>query len=258
VAVIAANGDRPNDVRLVAYVVPGRGEVPTAGVLRDFVKRRLPSAFVPSAFVLLEALPLGPTGKLDRRALPAPEATRDAREIVRLRDGGERTPLFFFHGDLNGGGFYTLTLARRLAPDRTFWVVQPLGLHGRPAPMTIEAMARVHVEQVIAACPEGPLVLGGYCNGGLVAYETARLLTAAGRRVDRLVLIATDADTRFRRLRWPVAATAHLMGLGSAGAVEQFGRLRHFADRIRELDARHQLRFVTHSAARLGGQLSRR
>jgi amino acid adenylation domain-containing protein len=343
VAVIAANGDRPNDVRLVAYVVPGRGEAPTAGVLRDFVKRRLPSAFVPSAFVLLEALPLGPTGKLDRRALPAPQATRDAREIVRargplklqlaevwrellgvpevgatddffdlgghsllavrmlqrvhdlygaalplavlytnptidglsealiasepaefqaplvrLRDGGERTPLFFFHGDLNGGGFYTLTLARRLAPDRTFWVVQPLGLHGRPAPTTIEAMARVHVEQVIAACPEGPLVLGGYCNGGLVAYETARLLTAAGRHVERLVLVATDADTRFRALRWPIAAAARLMGLGPEGALEQFGRVRYFADRLRELDTTGQAAFLTRAAARLARQVARR
>ena len=343
VAVVAADGERPNDVRLVAYVVPGRGVPPTAADLRDFVKRRLPSAFVPSTFMLLDALPVGPTGKLDRRALPAARPMRDTRPIVRargplklqlaeiwrellgvpqvgatddffelgghsllavrmlqrvqdlygaalplavlytnptidglsealiasepaefqaplvrLREGGTRPPLFFFHGDINGGGFYTLTLARRLASDRAFWVVHPLGLHGQPAPVTIEAMARVHVEQVLAACPEGPLVLGGYCNGGLVAYETARLLTAAGRRVERLVLIATDADTRFRRLRWPVAATAHLMGLGSAGAVEQFGRLRHFADRIRELDARHQLRFVTHSAARLGGQLSRR
>jgi len=343
VAVVAADGERPNDVRLVAYVVPGRGVPPTTADLRDFVKRRLPSAFVPSAFMLLDALPLGPTGKLDRRALPAARPTRDTRAIVRargplklqlaeiwrellgvpqvgatddffelgghsllavrmlqrvhdlygtslplavlytnptidglsealiasepaefqaplvrLREGGTRPPLFFFHGDINGGGFYTLTLARRLASDRAFWVVHPLGLHGQQAPVTIEAMARVHIQQVLAACPEGPLVLGGYCNGGLVAYETARLLTAAGRRVERLVLIATDADTRFRRLRWPVAATAHLMGLGSAGAVEQFGRLRHFADRIRELDARHQLRFVTHSAARLGGQLSRR
>ncbi|HEY3101336.1 MAG TPA: thioesterase domain-containing protein, partial [Methylomirabilota bacterium] len=191
-------------------------------------------------------------------ALIANEPAEFQAPLVRLRDGGTRPPLFFFHGDINGGGFYSLTLARRLASDRAFWVVHPLGLHGRPAPVTIEAMARVHVEQVLAACPEGPLVLGGYCNGGLVAYETARLLTAAGRRVERLVLIATDADTRFRRLRGPITAAARVMGLGSAGAVEQFGRLRHFADRIRELDARRQLSFATRSTARLVGQLARR
>src|SRR5262249_10512960 len=80
--------------------------------------------------------------------------------------------------------------------------------HDSRAPAPIEAMARVHLEQVIGACPDGPLMLGGYCNGGLVAYETARLLTAAGRRVERLVLIATDADTRFSRLRWPIAVAS--------------------------------------------------
>jgi thioesterase domain-containing protein len=190
-------------------------------------------------------------------ALIASEPAEFQAPLVRLRDGGARTPLFFFHGDLNGGGFYTLTLARRLAPDRTFWVVQPLGLHGRPAPMTIEAMARVHVEQVIAACPEGPLVLGGYCNGGLVAYETARLLTAAGRHVERLVLVATDADTRFRALRWPIAAAARLMGLGPEGALEQFGRLRYFADRLRELDTAGQSAFLARAAARLARQVAR-
>ena len=344
VAVIAVDGDRPNDVRLVAYVVPGHADAPTTADLRNFLKRRLPSAFVPSAFVLLEKLPVGPTGKLDRRALPmAAPATRATCEparahgplklqlaevwrellgapevgttddffelgghsllavrmlqrvddlygtslplavlytnptidglaealiaskpaefqtpLVRLRDGGTRAPLFFFHGDVNGGGFYTLTLARRLASDRGFWVVHPLGLHGQPAPTTIEAMARVHAEQVFAACPDGPLVLGGYCNGGLVAYETARLLTAAGRRVERLVLIATDADTRFSRLRRPIAAAARLVGLGPEGALEQFGRLRYFADRLGELDTRGRIVFLIRTAARLTQQVGRR
>src|SRR5207248_3803027 len=191
-------------------------------------------------------------------ALIASKPAEFQAPLVRLREGGTRPPLFFFHGDINGGGFYTLTLARRLASDRAFWVVHPLGLHGQQAPVTIEAMARVHVEQVLAACPEGPLLLGGYCNGGLVAYETARLLTAAGRRVDRLVLIATDADTRFRRLRPPIAGVARLIGLGPDGALEQFGRLRYFADRMRELDARRRAAFVALSAARLARQLAHR
>jgi thioesterase domain-containing protein len=178
--------------------------------------------------------------------------------LVRLREGGARAPLFFFHGDINGGGFYTLTLARRLATDRPFWVVHPLGLHGQPAPTTIEAMARVHVEQLMAACPNGPLVLGGYCNGGLVAYETARLLSDAGRRVERLVLIATDADTRFRRLRLPIGVVARALGLGPEGELEQFGRLRYFASRMRALDARGRMAFVSRSGARLTRQVARR
>jgi len=59
--------------RLVAYVVPAGPQVPTPSVLRSFLNQVLPDYMVPAAFVLLDALPVGPTGKLDRTALPAPE-----------------------------------------------------------------------------------------------------------------------------------------------------------------------------------------
>ncbi|HYH46090.1 MAG TPA: amino acid adenylation domain-containing protein, partial [Thermoanaerobaculia bacterium] len=74
-AVVAARsrGDRTTD--LVAYVVPhgGPGAV-EAAALRELARERLPAYMVPAAFVLLERLPLSPSGKVDRRALPAPPA----------------------------------------------------------------------------------------------------------------------------------------------------------------------------------------
>jgi amino acid adenylation domain-containing protein/thioester reductase-like protein len=70
--VVAVREDRPGQKRLVAYVVPGAGDI-TAADLRAFLKGELPDYMVPSAFVLLEALPLTPSGKVHRASLPAPE-----------------------------------------------------------------------------------------------------------------------------------------------------------------------------------------
>ncbi len=65
---------RPGDLHLVAYAVPAEGSGATTESLRAALRERLPELMVPTLWVLLPALPRTPNGKVDRKALPAPEA----------------------------------------------------------------------------------------------------------------------------------------------------------------------------------------
>jgi amino acid adenylation domain-containing protein len=75
-AVVVAAGDLGAEKRLVAYVVPGQQRVVTVNALRDWLGEQLPGYMVPATFVVLEAIPLDPNGKPDRRLLPDPFLAR--------------------------------------------------------------------------------------------------------------------------------------------------------------------------------------
>ncbi|MDB6124520.1 MAG: hypothetical protein JWQ71_3513 [Pedosphaera sp.] len=88
---VIAREDVPGVKQLVAYVVPQQQPRPTVSELRHFLKERLPEYMTPSTCVLMEALPLTANGKIDRRALPAPDKGRPEleRKYLAPRDAIE-------------------------------------------------------------------------------------------------------------------------------------------------------------------------
>ncbi|MGK3959181.1 non-ribosomal peptide synthase/polyketide synthase [Sorangium sp. So ce118] len=118
-AVVVAREDAPGDKRLVAYVVAREAPLPTVSELRSYVQSKLPEHMVPAAFVELSALPLTANGKLDHKALPAPEQTRPEQgsafvaprtpvedvlagiwsKLLRIQDVGVEDNFFTLGGD---------------------------------------------------------------------------------------------------------------------------------------------------------------
>ena len=89
-AAVVAREDVPGETRLVAWVVPGAGGAAEPGALRERLRAVLPDYLVPSVFVVLDALPISPNGKVDRRALPAPSLETAAERYVAPSTDTER------------------------------------------------------------------------------------------------------------------------------------------------------------------------
>ncbi|MEJ2767903.1 non-ribosomal peptide synthase/polyketide synthase [Mycetohabitans sp. B46] len=99
-AAVLASGDG-GAKRLIAYVVAECGEQ-LANTLREHLLASLPEYMVPAAFVRLDAFPLTPSGKLDRRALPEPHADAFARQAYEAPQGEAETALATIWAELLG------------------------------------------------------------------------------------------------------------------------------------------------------------
>ncbi len=81
-SVVLAREDTPGEKHLVAYVMLTPGEEVTASDLHNALAESLPDYMIPTIFVLLEELPANPNGKIDRAALPVPDATNTLRDTI--------------------------------------------------------------------------------------------------------------------------------------------------------------------------------
>ena len=181
-----------------------------------------------SLAVLLEA---GTVEELARSLLA--KRTEDLRvPVVRINAEGRRRPFFFLHGDYWSDGLYCLHAARHLPAEQPLVLLPPAGLDGGPIPSSIEEMAIHHLKILRRIQPAGPYRLGGNCNGGLVAFEMARLLERDGEQVERLLMIHASGRTinllLADRVARGIAASGILKGGGDHPAwrrrLVEFGR----------------------------------
>jgi oxalate---CoA ligase len=122
--------------------------------------------------------------------------------LVALRASGSRQPLVFADGDINGGGYYMHRFVQHLGEDRPLWLLRPFDATEAALP-SIEAMASHYLSLMREAGLRPPYLLGGHCNGALVAMEVARQAEAAGDAVSLVAIIdpiSLNARRPFRAL----------------------------------------------------------
>ncbi|MEU8802030.1 amino acid adenylation domain-containing protein [Spirillospora sp. NPDC048819] len=221
-AAVVVREDRPGEPRLVGYYVP-EGDLDEAA-LRDALADALPEYMVPSALIALDALPRTVNGKLDRAALPAPEALRSSRGLSGRapRDAREAALCAIFSELLGVEG---------IGIDDDFFA---LGGHSLLA-TRVAAKAR--------AVLGGSLSIADVFEAPTVAALAPRLVAAGGvrvRDVERPETVPASAAQRGlwleERLRGPSASYALPLGLRLRGPVDETALDAAFADVV----ARHE------------------
>jgi acyl carrier protein len=300
--------------RLTAFFTPAGENAPEAEALRTYLAQRLPDHMLPAALVPLRAMPLTPSGKIDRQALPAPDgiaapAAPGEREPATLTEkflaglwrealdtgrAGVTDHFFELGGDslaatrlilllekhfgqevplaalvraptpaamaafLSGvrgtveaeGAFFKLQtrggrhpfvsiattpagpfcyreFAEHLGADQPFFLLPQTVAAGNLGE-SVSRLATDACAAILANLPKGPRVLGGYCLGGIVAYETALRLAAMGEEVRLVVLFDAPAPGYPKLRRSGKNYWRRLRNVMSGeGAVEPWEIVRH-------------------------------
>jgi thioesterase domain-containing protein/acyl carrier protein len=156
--------------------------------------------------------------------------------LVPIQPRGTRPPFFCVHA-VGGNVLEYYDLARCLGADQPFYGLQSLGLDQRHAPQTrIEDMAAHYVEEIRRFQPAGPYFIGGRSLGGIIAYEMARQLKAAGQQVGLLALL-DSYPVGYQKLSSEAATL-------SARSARLWKRVKSHAANLRGLSFSAQLRYL--------------
>jgi amino acid adenylation domain-containing protein len=207
-AAVVIHEDSGGDRRLVAYVVPDPGVMVNPADIRAAVSLTLPEHMVPATVVVLDSLPLTPSGKLDRSALPAPEIT------VILAGRTARTP----REEILCGLFAEVLGVDRAGIDDSFF---DLGGHSLLATRLVNRIRTVFAAELpVRALFEAPTVAG--LVGWLDDTGQARPTLTTMARPDQVPLSFAQARLWFlNRLEGPSATYNMPLAVRLSGALDR-------------------------------------
>jgi amino acid adenylation domain-containing protein len=150
--------------------------------------------------------------------------------VVAIQTQGSRPPFFAVHG-LRGEVIFYGRLAQHLGKDQPIYGIHGEGLRRKfTRHRSIEAIARYYIGEIGRIQAHGPYYLGGYCIGGVIAFEMAQQLNAAGEKVACLVLIDPDQAEPSPR-RSPLEKRIRL-ALDEAASLSLNKKLRYLIHRV--------------------------
>ena len=167
-------------------------------------------------------MPAVTAGRPEAQAAMKTPDDADAGLLCTLVAAGTGAPLYLVPS-VGSTPLSLMRLARAIAPQRPVRSFAYAGLEDDSAPhRTLEAMAAACVDELLAASPESPYLLGGHCLGGTIALEMALQLEARGRNVARLVVLDSIAPLIEGKHRAFVGL--HTPGSAAAAAESSFRR----------------------------------
>jgi amino acid adenylation domain-containing protein len=209
------------------------GDSLAAEKILSWVQEQFAKTFYPGILVTAPTV-----DKLTDLVMGAAPAEVQAPLVEIQKGAAGRQKFFFLHGDLSGAAL-SIGISKGLRKEQPFYVIHPHGLMGWLVPSTIEAMAADNLRTLRAFQPEGPYFLGGYCKGGLIAFELARQLRLHGQKVSGVVIVAPPPDMKLA-VTPPDFSPLPQPSIQSVGEVHDLSRIESGTQRFWALNSLFQ------------------